>query len=53
MRDDSVGWGAAERKEIANHLENSTMTPIMRSQVPQSPPKPQARPHDLGLQRTR
>ena len=22
MRDDCVGWGAAERKEIANHLEN-------------------------------
>ena len=37
MRDDcacSVGWGAAERKEIANHLENSTMTPILRSKVP-------------------
>ena len=34
MLDDCVGWGAAERKEIANHLENSTMTPILRSQVP-------------------
>ena len=33
-RDVCVGWDAAERKEIANHLENSTMTPILRSQVP-------------------
>ena len=32
MRDDCEGWGAAERKEIAKHLENSTMTPIMRTQ---------------------
>jgi hypothetical protein len=23
MLDDSTGWGAAERKEIANHIENS------------------------------
>ena len=34
MRDDCVGWGATERKEIANHLENSTMMLILRSQVP-------------------
>ena len=34
MRNDCVGWGAAERKEIANHLKNSTITPILRSQVP-------------------
>jgi hypothetical protein len=34
MRDDGVRWGAAERKQIANHLENTTMTAILRAQVP-------------------
>ena len=38
MRDDCVGCGAAERKEIANHLENSTIYDadpgFLRSQVP-------------------
>ena len=34
MLDDAEGWRAAERKEIANHIENSTLTPIPLSQVP-------------------
>ena len=31
MYDDPVGWGEVERKEIANHLLNETMTPWTRA----------------------
>jgi hypothetical protein len=34
MLDDAEGWREAERKEIANHIENSTLSPISFSQVP-------------------
>jgi hypothetical protein len=34
MIDDCDGWSAAERKEIANHVTNSTMTPILRKDIP-------------------
>eukprot|EP00965_Chrysotila_dentata_P043223 1435953-Pleurochrysis_carterae.AAC.1 len=34
MAEDRIGWGAAERAEIANHADNSSWTLIDRSQVP-------------------
>eukprot|EP00965_Chrysotila_dentata_P243710 6205574-Pleurochrysis_carterae.AAC.1 len=34
MAEDRVGWGQAERAEIANHAANDSWTMIDRSQVP-------------------
>eukprot|EP00965_Chrysotila_dentata_P002518 81550-Pleurochrysis_carterae.AAC.2 len=34
MADDHVGWGAAERAEIGNHISNRSWTYIDRSDVP-------------------
>eukprot|EP00965_Chrysotila_dentata_P026148 866763-Pleurochrysis_carterae.AAC.1 len=34
MADDAVGWSAAERAEIENHLANSSWTVIDRSELP-------------------
>eukprot|EP00965_Chrysotila_dentata_P073066 2414566-Pleurochrysis_carterae.AAC.1 len=34
MAEDRIGWGTAERAEIANHANNGSWTLIDRSQVP-------------------
>eukprot|EP00965_Chrysotila_dentata_P097391 3219290-Pleurochrysis_carterae.AAC.1 len=34
MAEDRVGWGSAERAEIANHQNNESWTTIDRSEVP-------------------
>eukprot|EP00965_Chrysotila_dentata_P042245 1401215-Pleurochrysis_carterae.AAC.1 len=34
MAEDRVGWGAAERAEIANHAANGSWTTVDRSNVP-------------------
>eukprot|EP00965_Chrysotila_dentata_P024752 820657-Pleurochrysis_carterae.AAC.8 len=34
MAEDRVGWGSAERAEIANHPSNKSWTTIDRSEVP-------------------
>eukprot|EP00965_Chrysotila_dentata_P071119 2350457-Pleurochrysis_carterae.AAC.1 len=34
MAEDRIGWGTAERAEIANHASNGSWTTIDRSQVP-------------------
>eukprot|EP00965_Chrysotila_dentata_P038381 1275423-Pleurochrysis_carterae.AAC.1 len=34
MAEDRIGWGTAERAEIANHADNGSWTLIDRSQVP-------------------
>eukprot|EP00965_Chrysotila_dentata_P124889 4128586-Pleurochrysis_carterae.AAC.1 len=34
MAEDRVGWGSAERAEIANHQKNKSWTTIDRSEVP-------------------